>query len=541
MERSKVLPVTTGDAPRHLPIRLNLRADSSEVMGSGHISRLVPLARRAQSKGFAARFLSRELTVESKALLEANGIPWVLLLENRAPKEIGPREPLNKNPSPFSIELDAASVCQLASVQFEELLISDSYQLNDLWFEQVRDSFSVTAAIVDGNVQLESPDLVFDLTLGPRTHAYLPKLDNSLRTRQKTFTGNAFAQFSAENYVSQPNPAPTTEKVGGLDILVFNGMGDTTTVTQSLLKALSKLAKNISFRVDLVTTHSVAERMSDLGFESLLDMKILHSLGAPEYLNLCRNANLVIGSPGVSSVERTKLGVPQVLFAIADNQLELGAKLDRLGVASYGGDLRTLGPEQAARHIEEYITTGLRKFDREIGPLLFDFNGAARILELMSPSEISRTEIRAASLDDGPTLFVWSNDETTRAQSLRTATITPAEHKQWLKTVFTKDSATSLYVFTCDDLPAGHVKFRKSGPLGEFNIGYSLDPAFRGRGLAKTALKEAMKVHSRNHEVTAYVAEVREGNRASEKALASVGFIERGLGDFGVLRMIRSP
>lgn len=513
------------------PIRLNLRADSSESIGSGHVARLVPVANHAIKRGLVVRVLSRQLTPESQALLEENGIAWTpLTANNRSQGEI----PLDN----LDIKSDAAGVIRLVDEQFDELLISDSYEVSDEWFEEVRSCFSVTAAIVDGNIELKSPDFIFDLTLWPRNTGDSTDPSISPQGNARTFSGNPFFQLTAQNYVHSQMFHPKDPSKDGLEILLFNGLGDTRVVTTRILQAITELKKTTRIKVHLVTTPSLANLLVELGFESHLNLKVMHSLKSSEFFNLCRNANLVIGSPGVSSVERAKQGIPQVLFSLADNQLELGAKLERLGVAAYGGDARTLDARQIADYLDTYITENLSMFDSELGPLLFDFNGAARILELIAPSDISSTNVREATLADGPTLFLWSNDDVTRSQSLNTAQITPLEHRQWLKTVLANDSSTSVYIFNCDGVPAGQVKFNRGESLGEYKIGYSLDPAFRSKGLAKLALAQAINAHSTQQHVDLYVAEVRSSNKASLRALESAGFApDADLGG-GVLRMI---
>jgi RimJ/RimL family protein N-acetyltransferase len=342
--------------------------------------------------------------------------------------------------------------------------------------------------------------------------------------------------LNTEHFAEPASPPSFREDRRGLNVLLFNGLSDTAQVTEKLLNALSKLSASIKLKVKLVTTSALANTLHGRNFDPSLKFEVMHSLRPSEFIDLCRSVDFVIGSPGVSSVERTKQGIPQLLFALADNQIDLGKKLDRIGVASFGGDARKLGLNQVVKLIEQYINHKLIDFDAALGPLLFDFGGAARVLELMAPSDITATALRPATLDDGPTLFLWSNDEITRAQSLRRAQITPLEHKNWLAEVFAINSTTSVYIFTGNEMPIGQVKFT-SCTAGEYKIGYSIDSAFRGRGLAKPALRKAIQMHSSQNHVSLYIAEVRVGNKASAKSLTSVGFIFDGhLGD-GVQRM----
>jgi hypothetical protein len=118
-----------------------------------------------------------------RALLEENGIPWVLLFVNNGTQgEIAIDQ--------FNLKSDAAVVRQLIDERFDELLISDSYEVSDEWFEEVRSCFSVTAAIVDGNIEVKSPDFIFDLTLWPRNTGDSTGPSISAQANARTFSGN---------------------------------------------------------------------------------------------------------------------------------------------------------------------------------------------------------------------------------------------------------------------------------------------------------------------------------------------------------------
>jgi len=91
-------------------------------------------------------------------------------------------------------------------------------------------------------------------------------------------------------------------------------------------------------------------------------------------------ADLVIASAGTISAELAFLGLPCILFAVADNQLGIGAAMQRAGAAIYGGDIRALDDAALAAALRAGLADDARRATMHTaGPALVDGGGPVRI------------------------------------------------------------------------------------------------------------------------------------------------------------------
>jgi RimJ/RimL family protein N-acetyltransferase len=133
--------------------------------------------------------------------------------------------------------------------------------------------------------------------------------------------------------------------------------------------------------------------------------------------------------------------------------------------------------------------------------------------------------VRPAVLEDRELLFAWANDPLTRAQSFSPAVIPWDTHCAWLASVL-DDPGRLLYVVVgAADEPVGQVRFDGCGS-GEAVISISLAPAWRGRGLAASAIRLAMDRARRDAGIVKVHAFIRPGNRVSRQAFARAGYLE---------------
>ncbi len=104
---------------------------------------------------------------------------------------------------------------------------------------------------------------------------------------------------------------------------------------------------------------------------------------------LC-SSDVVIAAAGSISAELAALGVPALLFAVADNQKLVGPAMQRAGAALFGGDFRTLDDDALAATVTNALrdTTALVAMC-ERGPSLIDGQGALRVCDFLRNGKAS--------------------------------------------------------------------------------------------------------------------------------------------------------
>ena len=126
--------------------------------------------------------------------------------------------------------------------------------------------------------------------------------------------------------------------------------------------------------------------------------------------------------------------------------------------------------------------------------------------------------IRRAGPQDMRAVFELSNDPVVRADSIHPEPIEWETHIAWF------NRAIAVVFFVAETEPGGDFvgQIRFNRRADQWLVSISIASAYRGRGLAKALLLDAM---SRVPQET-FVAEIAESNTASIRLFASVGFSE---------------
>ena len=128
--------------------------------------------------------------------------------------------------------------------------------------------------------------------------------------------------------------------------------------------------------------------------------------------------------------------------------------------------------------------------------------------------------IRKAERSDIRRVFELSNDPIVRANSIHSEPISWETHVAWFNRAIT-DPDVAFFVAEAEAGEfVGQIRFNRRG--GDWVVSISIGSAYRGRGLTKALLIDAM---SRIPKAT-FVAEIATSNTASLRLFTSVGFTE---------------
>jgi len=125
-------------------------------------------------------------------------------------------------------------------------------------------------------------------------------------------------------------------------------------------------------------------------------------------------------------------------------------------------------------------------------------------------------------------LFVWANDQATRAASFHPGRIERDTHKAW----FARRLASTegrIWIGEIDGGPIGQVRVDLIAE-GRGEVGISVASEARGRGLARGLLLAALAAAERELRVTTFVAAVRPENARSLALFRGAGFAEESDG-----------
>jgi RimJ/RimL family protein N-acetyltransferase len=232
------------------------------------------------------------------------------------------------------------------------------------------------------------------------------------------------------------------------------------------------------------------------------------------------DANLFVGAGGTASWERCCVGLPALVMATADNQLEQCQALARAGAHLYLGAADTVSEARLTRGLEcalEMPDSLVHLGER--GMSLVDGRGADRVAHHLLAVTVS---LRRAVAADSAALFEWRNDPETRRYALSSKPIPRESHERWLAEVL-KDSRRDLLIAESGGRPLGVLRYDIDGERALVSV--YLVPGLAGRGWGRRILLAGEAwLREQRPEVRRCEAEIKADNAASRASFEAIGF-----------------
>ena len=504
--------------------RLNIRVDSSLRIGSGHVSRCIAIAEEAVSLGHKVRFLFRELVgSQTKRMVSKNFEFLALHQEVKFEEQLGPVESLWPEEEQI---LDALLIQRLFSGNDNEILLVDHYGLGE--------SFSAYLRRVWGSNSFYT---IHDYeTLNCDDFCIHPGITSPSNLASRIEEGNNSTQFllnqsmvplskAVRNSKKHERSIYLREKRNELRIFVDFGNSEVENYIEQIYTALPEVAKRFPIAVTTLQPrvsgqNAKPDKTQSTGVTSPSFVKFYSQ---SSYLDFVKSQDLVIGAGGVSCLERLYLGIPQIVFSISDNQIELAKSLSQWNAVHLGGKLNGASP----RRLSDSIIRVLENLDllaqkAKNGQLQLDGYGAQRIAHLILGNECSELTIREVCSDDAAILFGWANDPQLRRNSISRKFIDPQEHLNWFEGVLNSPDQV-VFILERGSTPLGQARFGRELD-NKFVLSYSIDSVYRGSGLGKKLLSLSIAAHRATFPGSVYHATIRSDNSASRALLISLGF-----------------
>lgn len=305
------------------------RVDASIVIGVGHFTRCLTLALEIKKNGSRIRFVTRHLPEYLVDLLVKNQIEHVQLnvrgFENHGTLK-------HSHWLGVSQDQDALDTIMSLVGGHWDWLILDHYSLDEQWECQLN-KFVKNIMVIDDladrhhvcNILL---DQNYFIDMENRYDQKVPKHCKLLLGPDYALLRDEFKNGRAQVNQRQGSIRRILISFGGVDV-----GSSTTKVLQVLMEA------NFQLNVDVV----VGSQHPSL--DQILLMCNLHDFDCHiniDYIGkLMSNADLAIGAGGSSSWERCCMGLPSLVFSLADNQTEIAKNLELLGCCIYMGEVNS--------------------------------------------------------------------------------------------------------------------------------------------------------------------------------------------------------
>ena len=361
-------------------------------------------------------------------------------------------------------------------------------------------------------------DEILDSTVKPRDDEMLVQ-DDEIRNPH-LLLGPGYALLSSDYSRLRYSTLLRRQETKTVDrVLVSMGGTDPVNATDVIISALSRVEK--SLMVDLVVGLTWPQfAMIKERIESSHHNIQLH-IDKNNLASLMSNADLAIGAGGVTSYERCCLGLPSILIAIAENQLNNACRLNKKNAVKSLGCFDILSDQLIADGINALLAHPDQCIEMsKSAATVCDGYGVNRVVSQLLAKKDDLL-LRPATFADSDVMFFWQQDVSTRQYARNTEAPSHEQHESWLKKKL-NDPNCLFNVMTVGNEPVGVLRFdRVANSENTFEISILVSPAYRKKGYASAALRLSRLLFP-NLE---FYAEVHSDNQVSHQLFLSTGFV----------------
>lgn len=352
-------------------MRIGIRADGGSKMGMGHIMRTLVLAKELKRQNNDVFYICRvdsgnELMKSLKVNREQQHDEIMnIFVSDKYKKGID------------KVILEGFEVCFIREDYIvddinnitADMLITDSYDIDEDYFDKTKTMFSKTVYIDDINLYHFNVDFLINQNIDAEDFIY------RVNNYTKLMLGTEYVMLREEF----KNVEVKSVKAKARDIMITLGGADPYHVTYKFLTWINKLDYNF---------HVVVGP----SFENIEALRCFESDRIKLYYNadmvsIMRKCDMAISACGSTLYELAACGVPTIGVIIADNQLGIGEKLSNMGIIKNLGWHNKIDRESFIDSLTALAEDcSIRnKMSRE-AKIIIDGKGAERITNILMSS-----------------------------------------------------------------------------------------------------------------------------------------------------------
>jgi UDP-2,4-diacetamido-2,4,6-trideoxy-beta-L-altropyranose hydrolase len=345
------------------------RVDASSQIGIGHFMRCLSLAEELKKQSAYIYFLSRNLPAHLSEILNVRNIKLVHLHTNNSEDLIN--ELKHANWLGVSQEKDAEEVVSALSGKIWDLLVVDHYALDIRWENIVRPCVKKIMVIDDLADRHHNCDILLDQNYYTNMQN---RYSNKVPPHCLLLLGPRYALLREEFRILRDQVKVRNGEVK--KVLVFFGGVDAKNYTFQAIEALSEMNAGLQVDVVIGAQHPFKELIEN----ACIKYGYIYHLQTSRMAQLMLQADLSIGAGGSASWERCSLGLPSLLFSLADNQIAIAKELAAANACIYIGNGDTVNLLNLKKCLTELIANPeqIRKIS-ESAYLITDGFGVSRV------------------------------------------------------------------------------------------------------------------------------------------------------------------
>lgn len=488
------------------------RVDASIEIGTGHFMRCLTLATGLKQRGAQVRLVSRHMPEYLRDMVRAKGLDFSPLKGNSSRETA--EEGAYAHWLGVSQAQDASDTLQALSDQLWDWVVVDHYALDTRWETALREAVRRVLVIDDIADRQHNCDILLDQNFYEDMDA---RYVNKVPANCLALLGPRYALLREEFRHFRTKVTPRMGLVKR--VLVFFGGVDAGNYTARTIEALANIG-NRDLHVDVVigAQHPYRGQIES----ACMDHGYMCHVQTDRMAELMASADLAVGAGGSANWERCSVGLPALVFILADNQRQLVEESALQGLL-YTPRSQSGTTTSIEYHLKALLDNPcLLRLISRMGMETVDCFGTQRVLQAMGCGSI---KIREATQEDSESLYVWRNHSSIRAISRNTNSIERPVHEAWMNAVL-DDPDRALLIGECRGEPVGVVRFDVNADEAEVSI--YLVPNQQGKGLGAELLLAAEQwlAVSRSN-VRSIKAETLGSNQLSHRLFRVCGYQTR--------------
>jgi UDP-2,4-diacetamido-2,4,6-trideoxy-beta-L-altropyranose hydrolase len=205
-----------------------------------------------------------------------------------------------------------------------DCLITDSYDVNENYFNETKKSFVVTGYIDDLNTHRYDVDFIIN------QNSYAEDLYYSVNTHTKLFLGSRYALLR-EEFINLPRK---DIRKNVEDIMITMGGSDNNNLTKTIIDNISIVYPNLNLHVVMGPSFIYKQALKSMENDKI----VLYS--NPKMSDIMQKCDVAIAACGSTLYELAASGTPTIGVTVADNQRRAAKRMEDLGIILYAKSIQ---------------------------------------------------------------------------------------------------------------------------------------------------------------------------------------------------------
>lgn len=337
-------------------MRVFVRIDASDVIGTGHMFRTLVLAEGLRTISGDVTFLCRDLPC----------------FPSKRITDLGFRLSIVPAADSFSIELPF--IQEKIAREQPEWIIVDHYGIKEDYYLSLKRNRIKIFVIDDINHTRFPVDVLLNQNVNAAQHQY---------QCQKETIQLLGPQYALIKEIYRQKRKQTAIRNSFKRIFIFLGGSDPDNQTLKVLKALTLSQRKVEVDIVLGPAFQYKSLIEKEALGSGLKCSIHQNLD--DLADIMLRADLAIGAGGSASLEMATMKLPMILMPIAKNQIEIAQCLHERGAAINAGWFRDVDENHLARIIVNISVDKIKEMS-QIASRLCDGSGVNSVVETVMSS-----------------------------------------------------------------------------------------------------------------------------------------------------------